>query len=536
MARVSLPRSIATTPVAELTPSPDIAAVGVAAPGVADAGPRREPGYRQILKATAVIGGSSLVGVAIGMVRAKAMAALLGPAGIGLMGTFAAAADLARSIAEFGINNSGVRQIAEAAATGDPQRIARTATVLRRVAIVLGLLGAAVLGLFSGWISRLSFGTDAHASMVALLGAAVFLRMVSDGQGALLQGLRRIGDLARTNVLGSALGTAIAVALVYRFGERAIVPSLIAVAAGSLAVSAWYCRRLRIGAPTLPLPVLRSEVAGLLRLGVAFMASGLLTAGAAYAVRAILVHRSGLDAAGLFQSAWALGGVYTGFVLQAMGADFYPRLVGLVNDHDGCNRAVNEQARVSMLLAAPGVLATLTLADWVLTIFYTGQFAPAAAALRWICLGMMMRVLVWPIGYIIVAKAAQGWFLATEIAWAVFYVGLTFALVPVLGIDGAGAAFFGSYLLHAALVLPIVRRMTGFGWTAENLRSIALVFVPCLAVFAGHALLPPVAAAAFGLLATVVVGLHCSRAVGRMLPPERTPRWLRPFLHRGPRR
>ena len=43
-----------------------------------------------------------------------------------------------------------------------------------------------------------------------------------------------------------------------------------------------------------------------------------------------------------------------------LGTDFYPRLVGAASDDVQCNRLVNEQAHISLLLALPGVLATLT--------------------------------------------------------------------------------------------------------------------------------------------------------------------------------
>src|SRR5208283_1417758 len=106
----------------------------------------------------------------------------------------------------------------------------------------------------------------------------------------------------------------------------------------------------------------RDEAAGLLKLGFAFMASGLLTLGAAYAIRVLVVHKLGLAAAGLYQSAWTLGGLYVGFILQSMGADFYPRLTAIAGDDRECNRLVNEQAQVSLLLAGPGIIGTLTLA------------------------------------------------------------------------------------------------------------------------------------------------------------------------------
>src|SRR3954452_4930169 len=101
--------------------------------------------HAQILKSTALIGGSSIVNIAFGIVRTKAMAVLLGRAGVGLMGLYSSIADLTHRLAGMGIQSSGVRQIAEAAGSGEQERIARTATVLRRVALFFGLLGAVLL-------------------------------------------------------------------------------------------------------------------------------------------------------------------------------------------------------------------------------------------------------------------------------------------------------------------------------------------------------------------------------------------------------
>src|SRR5688572_22370057 len=94
--------------------------------------------YGQILKSSALIGGSSAVNVAIGIVRTKAMALFLGPAGVGLLGLYSSVLDLTQAIAGMGVNSSGVRQIAEAAGSGEKDRIARTAVVLRRTSIFLG--------------------------------------------------------------------------------------------------------------------------------------------------------------------------------------------------------------------------------------------------------------------------------------------------------------------------------------------------------------------------------------------------------------
>ena len=329
--------------------------------------------YGQILKSSALIGGSSVLNIGIGIVRTKVMAILLGPAGFGLMSLYGSILDLALSIAAMGINSSGVRQIAEAASSGDTQRIARTAVVLRRTALVLGLVGAVALAAFSPQISTVTFGSDRHAGAVALLALALFFRVVADSQGALIQGMRRIADLARMGVLGALLGAVVSIALVYALGEEGVAPSLVGGAAMALVIAWWFSRKVSIERPDLTRAEVTHEAGALLKLGVAFMGSGFLMMGAAYVVRMIVVRDVGLEAAGFYHAAWTLGGLYVGIILQAMGADFYPRLVGVANNDAECNRVVNEQAHVSLLLAGPGVLATLTFAPLVISLVLQRQ-------------------------------------------------------------------------------------------------------------------------------------------------------------------
>ncbi|MGZ6126458.1 MAG: oligosaccharide flippase family protein, partial [Myxococcales bacterium] len=294
--------------------SPDLLVVTEPAEPVAGGG----HSYGQILKSSVLIGGSSAINVGLGIVRSKAMALLLGPAGFGLMGLYLSIANLAQSIAGMGINGSGVRQIAAAVGSGDNGRIARTATVLRRTSVALGVLGAALLVGLSVPISRLTFGNGERALPVALLSLAVLFRIISDGQGALVQGLRRISDMARIAVYGGVLATGATIALVYVFREQGVVPSLIATAVASL-IFTWWFSRDRARAPPMDAAEVRGEARALLELGFAFMASGMLSMGAAYAIRIFIVRQLGLTAAGLYQSAWTIAGLYVGFILRAMG-------------------------------------------------------------------------------------------------------------------------------------------------------------------------------------------------------------------------
>ncbi len=498
-------------------------------------GQERKSSYLEILKSSMLIGGSTVLTLAISVVRTKLMAVVLGPAGFGLMGVYTSIVDMARTLAEMGINSSGVRQIAESVGSGDSARIARTVVVLRRVAFVLGLIGASLLILLAWPISNLSFGTGAQAGSVALLSAAVFLRLVSDGQGALLQGMRRIGDMARIGVIGALLGTLASIPIVYALGQDGVAWALVTIAAASASVSWWYVRQISLPAavPTLTITEVRKEVSSLLGLGLAFMASSFLMMGAAYAVRILLIRHDGLAAAGLYQAAWTIGGLYVGFVLQAMGTDFYPRLVAASKDDAECCRLVNEQAQVSLLLAGCGVIATLTFAPWVCKLLYSNEFAAGTEVLRWIVLGMAMRVVTWPLGYILVAKGAQTLFVATDTAWAVVNVGLTWICVHQFGLAGAGIAFFGAYVIHLMIVYPLARRLAGFRWSTTNLRTGMLFVVAIGAVFTSFALLAPSTAMAVGIVATGMSAAWSLHALRKLVAPAQVPRRLSWLLKSG---
>jgi enterobacterial common antigen flippase len=487
---------------------------------------RKSSTYTQILRSSAIIGGSTAANVVIGLARTKAMALLLGPAGFGLMGAFTTITDLAKGIAQLGTNSSGVRQIAEAAGCDDAQRIALTTRVLRRVTLLLGVFGALALALLALPVSQLTFGSADHAAAIALLSLVVFLRVVSDGQGALLQGMRRIGDMARVSIVSALAGTVASIVVVYWLRDDGVAVALVALAGASTLASWWYARSLIAEPGRVGGDVVARETRELLRLGAAFMISALMTLGAAYVVRIILIHGLGLDAAGLFQAAWTVGGIYITFVLQAMGADFYPRLVAVANDNAECNRLVNEQAQVSVLMASAGVLATLTLAPWAIALLYRSDFVGATEVLRWLCLGMALRVLAWPLGYVLIAKGKRRLFVGADLLWTAVNIALTWWCVGRFGLVGAGVAFFGSYVIHLGVVYAMCRRLSGFRWSVSNLR-LGVAFVGSMAlVQAAFYALPHSAATAFGIACTLLAVVGSLVMLRRLVDPALVPKRL----------
>ena len=479
--------------------------------------------YDQVVKSSALIGASSVINISLGIVRTKVMAVLLGPAGIGLLGLYSAIMELTRVLAGMGINTSGVRQIAEAVGSGDVRRIARTVTTLRGVALFTGAVGSLLLLILCRPVSKLTFGDDRHAGAVALLALAVFFGDISAAQGALVQGMRRIADLARISVLGGLYGTLVSLPIVYVWGERGLVPSLVCVAAMAILTSWWYARKIGIERIHLTLREILVESSALLKLGVVFMATGFMAMGSAYLVRIVVLRKLGVEAAGFYQAAWVLGGLYAGVILNAMGADFYPRLTAVAHNNPECNRLVNEQAEVGLLLAAPGIVGTLVFAPIVIELFYSAKFGPAVGILRWICMGMIIRVVSWPMGFVILAKGAGTIFFWAELLNQGLLVVLTWMSVVAFGLSGTGIGFFAMYVVNLCINYIIAHRLSGFQWSLANRRLMLLLGPLVLAVFVSWYVLPLVAAMIAGVVIMLLATVYSLKTLLALVPTGHLP-------------
>ena len=81
--------------------------------------------YGQILKSSALIGGSSVVNILIGIVRTKAMALLLGPEGFGLMGVYGSISNFARALPVWASTVVGCARLPKQSGRGTAERIAQ---------------------------------------------------------------------------------------------------------------------------------------------------------------------------------------------------------------------------------------------------------------------------------------------------------------------------------------------------------------------------------------------------------------------------
>lgn len=449
-------------------------------PGVEE----HQPDFRGALRSIILVGGGSVVTMLIGLVRTKCIAALLGPSGIALAAILTQIFEVGGAATGLGLGASGVRQIASAQASGDGRRFAQVVKTLRRTVWCTGTSALLVMIACAGWISEFTFGTTAYRIPIMLLGGVVFIRALMTSQTCILQGSRRVADAVKSSIAGAVAALITYVPFAYYLGEAGIAPGILCATLINFCVSWWYARKVPIEETEYSWEDGRREVSKLLTFGFPMMLTTLVGTFTPYFERVILLKTIGLNELGQYQAAYALTGVAVGFILSAMTADFYPKLMAHVDNHERMNKEVNAQIEISLIFAMSAAVWMAACAPLMISLLYTKEFTPAAAVLTITVLGIVGRVIGWPLRLVLMAQGRSALLFIIEVGFAALGLLAVWLMSVHYSTLGAAYAFVGTHLLYALVMVVAAPSLLNIKVSLPNIRTalIMLLLVSLLVI------------------------------------------------------
>jgi len=424
--------------------------------------------YRHILKATSIFGGVQAFSILIGMVRVKFVALLLGTVGVGMIGLFNSPLQLILSITGLGIAFSAVRDISEAQGTKDQSKIAIAITTLRRWSWFTGLLGTVVTLALAPFLSQWSFGSREYTWAFIWLSVTLFIQTVSRGQSAILQGTRRIKDMAKASVYGSLIGLLAAVPLYYYFGVKGIVPSLIISAITGFLLSWYFSRRVTIEKVNLSYRETIMHGENMVKLGIIMTIIGIIGTLTGYVLNAFIRKVGGIDQVGLYSAGWSIILQSTDLVFAAMATDYFPRLSEINKEDSKIAIMVNQQAEMALIILAPILVLLISAMPLIIRLLYAPSFLPVVVFANWMVLGIILKGLVWSIGFIFPAKGDLKSFGIIEITAIVFNLTTNVIGYKLYGLEGLGISFIVDYIFGLLLTLFFAKKKYGFKFEKET--------------------------------------------------------------------
>ncbi len=429
-------------------------------------------------------GGAQVFQILINLVRGKFVAILLGPEGMGISSLLTSSTNTVRQLASLGLPTAIVKEVSAEDAEDDATKgavieAARTATLITAFA------GALICILFSSLLSRWTFGDGAFSWQFAVLSLAVLFGILGSGEMSILQGLHQVKRLSWSSVVGASTGLAVGVPLYYFWGNDGIAPGMIAV---SLATYIFYrlysSKAAKSRKRDVDRAVKRLIMRRLVTLGLVLMAGSLIGTLATYLSNAFIRYIGGIDDVGYFQAANSITNQYAGVIFAAMSVDYFPRLVGVASDNAKVTDIVNRQTEIIALIIGPLMVLLMLTAPLLIRIFLTQQFDQAIPLVQWLGMGVFLRALAYPPGYIAFAKSDKRLFFILEgVVGNVIYLTANCLCYYLLGLIGLGAAMCVTYLLSLAIYYAVNNRRYAYRVRPSTVRTVAPVATAVFAAF-----------------------------------------------------
>lgn len=415
--------------------------------------------YKQIIRATSITGIAQAILIVLKIIGNKFIAVIIGPAGIGYMGLLQSTIDIINNVSGLGLSSSAVRDVAYASASKDSKKISTTIIVLKRLSIITGIAGTIFTLIFANYLSNLAFHNYDHVNEFRLLSIVAFITIIALGQQAILQGYRKLKEMAFASIIGSMLGLIGTIPLFLIYGTNAIVPVII-ISACIYLFTTWYFSK-KVNHETIPLSMNETfqKSKSMIKLGFTIMLSGLFILISIYQLRILINHKLGIFYVGIFQAGWGIQAVYLQMLFQAMSRDYFPRLSALSDSPKEMIKLVNEQLHIGILIGAPIISVMLLISPILIQLMYTPEFSSSVALLQWLLLGTLLKIFAWPIAFILPALKATKVYLFTEAIGSFGIWIIAWSIIDKYGLEAIGIAYLLNYIFYIILVFLIAHRL-----------------------------------------------------------------------------
>ena len=423
--------------------------------------------YKSILKGTSVFGGVQVFQIGINLIRGKFVAMFLGPTGMGIASLFNTSGMTLQQFASLGLNLGIVKEVA--AHKEDRESMGALLATTRRLLLFTSLFGALLCVALAMPLSRLTFGNYDYSWQFVLLGAMIFFGVAGQGYLSILQGLHAVRLVSITTITGSLAGLLIGVPLYYLMGTKGIVPAMVVLAFSTL-TAAWIGVRKAVKAPrvrfdrALHSPLVRK----LFLMGIVLVASDVIGTGCNYLVNLFIRTFGALENVGLFQAANSVTNQYSGVVFTAMMLDFFPRLSEAAQDNAKIRTIVNRQLEIVSLVACPLICLLILTSPLVISILLTDSFLPILPLMRWLGLGVMIKALMFPLGYIAFAKDNRKLFFWLEGVFGnLLFLCLSCGAYYLFGLIGLGYSLIADCVICFIVYYLVNSRLYGYSLSGK---------------------------------------------------------------------
>ena len=404
------------------------------------------------------------------MISSKFVAIYIGPVGIGVINILQNTLSIIASITGLGINSSGVRMIALSNSQNDENEFSKTILTLKRWSIATGIFGVLLTLVLAEPLSLITFGSDQYTNWFLILSINFIFSTLAVNKMVLLQGIRAMKKIAIASVVFAIAITLITIPIYYFFKMEGIVAVLVLTSILNYSVNTFFARKIKILPVQLSLNETLVRGKEMIQLGFLLSINVIFGQIISYLIKIYLNYQSVSESVlGLYVVASTILISYVGMIFNAMSIDFYPRLTIIQNNDSQIKELVNDQIEIALLLITPLILVFYFLAPQIIKILYSDDFIDVIIILKFALLAIIVKAIMWPLAFIILAKGEKKLYFKQEILSHSLNIIFTILFYRYIGLIGIGLAILLNYILYGIYVYSTVNKYFNFNFRRNTL-------------------------------------------------------------------
>lgn len=427
--------------------------------------------HKTIFKNTGLFGFSQVLKILVRVVTNKFAAIFLGVTGIGVIGFLENILTLIRSVTDVGMTQSSVREVALTKENFQSQRLLQ---VLYRWSWISGLIGTAVMTLFASQFSLLVFDDESYALWFVLLSLYFLFTSVSAIRLAVLRGKNKVITIVKYEIVGAVITSLLAIPLYYFFGIKGIIPVFLITSLIGFLASLYFTRDIQILQSKVPLKDFMKEVSPMVKLGFLLSMNMVFWQLSTYVIRWFLKDTASIETLGIYQVSNTFLVSYLGLIFTTMSNDYYPRLCNYQEDEKSFTNLVNDQTELALFLVVPAILLLYLIVPTLIPLLYSSEFLEVLSILQIGLFSVILKTVVWSIGYIPLVKGNKKMFFKQTVFGDVLNMLLSIVLFYYYGLQGLGIAITTMFVISGIYTYQGVSRAYGFKFRADTKKVISM--------------------------------------------------------------
>jgi len=338
---------------------------------------------KTLAKNTIILASPKVLAFAVGILKSKLIAVLLGTTGFGIIEQLTSTINFIRNSTLSFMPHGMIKLIASEKADRFDKRVISEIIKTYFLMIIPVMLITIVLSVvFANQITVFIFGDLKYKSYFLFGILALPISFLGVSFTSILKAFKEIKSLALAEVYLMIINLVIFVPFVYYFGVKGGVIYVVLTFLNSLLISLYLVNKNVFKKYKISIKKIRTAVFSNIHFKELLTFIGVGIIGGTFLVvedmasRAIVVNQLGIDMIGVYSPITKWQALFIGFILPSIYTYIFPRLSEAKSDEE-VTSVINDVIRIITFVTLPFIIVGISTRQWIIPLFYSKDFMEA---------------------------------------------------------------------------------------------------------------------------------------------------------------